>query len=542
MSRNDQPSLSQYFGSNENSEDRTDFSKEVTEATAEIINLKLADGKKIIAKNEPEVCRLFSEPTPQARDPTAAFFDLIGSNQNTGTNGIISDLGLPTNNEESYSSSRLAIGSEADRRRDAWISSEKTRQCLIAAATASPGTYFPNREMLTMPGVLLEEELGDAVGEAVSMCLGEAEAAQRRVLSASDVTQDERGLRELVQAGAYRAAINLTARLLTIYGQGIGRAGHPSKHSPHSLQLWFTRIALLVKTKAYGVASMEAEAFGHLDKPDLYYQFYPEMYGGRLGSIASFSFRLLLAELPMHCGKPKDSVTRLFNTLATVRQILTNLRKGLCEDGSPMELGESDRSDSLRLWIGREVRVMHSIINCALVLKDYELAMDLLGQLCERDGAPRHALLSALGRLHLQLGDVSGAEVCFNEAAEVKGATPGVRELVDRGLLCIAQSAFDEAYTYFQKASLLESSNVMILNNMGVCLLYGGHLKEAIQVLESAITSNPVHALHESLLLNLCTLYDMESSKGRLKKFALLRQISRYQADAPATILEKLYG
>lgn len=77
---------------------------------------------------------------------------------------------------------------------------------------------------------------------------------------------------------------------------------------------------------------------------------------------------------------------------------------------------------------------------------------------------------------------------------------------------------------------------------MGVCLLYGGHLKEAIKVLESAVSLNPVHALQESLLLNLCTLYDMESSKGRMKKFALLRQISRYQADAPTAILEKLYG
>lgn len=80
-----------------------------------------------------------------------------------------------------------------------------------------------------------------------------------------------------------------------------------------------------------------------------------------------------------------------------------------------------------------------------------------------RDGAPRHALLSALGRLHLQLGDITGAEVCFNEAAETKGGVPGVRELVDRGLLSVAQSQFDEAYLLFQKASVLEPSNIMVI-------------------------------------------------------------------------------
>ncbi|XP_072376597.1 trafficking protein particle complex subunit 12 [Diabrotica undecimpunctata] len=543
MSQDTVPSLSQYFGATGNKEDQIDFSQELIDTTGQISNLNIEDNQKTTNKNEPEVCRIFSETPMQSKDPTEAFFDLIGNtSQMTGANKVISDLGLPTSNEETYSSSRIMVGTETDRRRDAWIPCEKTRQCLIAAATATPGTYFPQRELLTMPGVLLEEELGDAVGEAVSMCLGEAEAAQRRVLGAGDVTQDERGLRELVQAGAYRAAINLTARLLTIYGQGRGRSGHPSKHSPHSLQLWFTRIALLIKTKLFNIASAEAEPFGNLDKPDMYFQFYPDMYGGRPGSMASFSFRLLLAELPTHCGKPKESITRLFNLLATIRQILSNLKHGQCEDGNPMELSETDRSDSLRLWMGREVRVMHSIINSALAVRDYELAMDLLGQLCERDGAPRHALLSALGRLHLQMGNVSGAEVCFKEAAETKNAPSGVRELVDKGLLSIAQSAFDEAYVYFQEASHLEPSNIMILNNMGVCLLYGGHLKEAIQVLESALSSNPVHALNESLLLNLCTLYDMESTKGRMKKFALLRQISRYQADAPTMILEKLYG
>lgn len=108
------------------------------------------------------------------------------------------------------------------------------------------------------------------------------------------------------------------------------------------------------------------------------------MYGSRPGSIASFSFRLLLAELPMYCGKPKESLTRLFAVLTIVQQIIKNLNNGLCEDGNPMEINDTDRNYSLRLWSGREVRVLHSIVNCALVVKDYNLAMDILDKLCER--------------------------------------------------------------------------------------------------------------------------------------------------------------
>ncbi|KAL3288450.1 hypothetical protein HHI36_002895 [Cryptolaemus montrouzieri] len=544
MSENATPSLSQYFvQSDKTKSEKSDISLELSDASNKLDILKLEDNQPSSQnKNEPIVCRLFSENAQQPKDPTAAFFDLIGSSHSTNRNGVISELGLSTATNDDGFAARVAVGSEAERRRDAWIPNDKTRQILISCATSPPGTYFPDKENLTMPGVLLEEELGDNVGEAVAVCLGEAEAAERRIITANDVTQDERGLRELVQAGAYRAAINLTARLLAIYGQGRGRGGNPSKHSPHSLQLWFTRISLLIKTKVFSVAQAEAETFGQLDKPDVFYQFYPEMYGDRPGSIASFSFRLLLAELPMHCGNSKDSLTKLFNVWSIVKQILQNLKKGLCEDGNPMEISESDRNDSIRLWGGREARVMHSIINCAISLKHYELAMDLLGQLCERDKVHRHMLLSALGRLHLQVGNISGAEACFKEAREIKGGAPDLRELVDRGLLSVAQNNFDEAFYNFQEASVLEPNNLMILNNMSVCLLYGGQLKEAISVLESAISVNPPHALHESLLLNLCTLYDMESSKGRMKKFALLRQISLYQADAPTTILEKLYG
>lgn len=204
---------------------------------------------------------------------------------------------------------------------------------------------------------------------------------------------------------------------------GAGRSGHPTKHSSHSLQLWFTRLALLVKIKSFTLAQVEAEPFGLLDKPDLFFQFYPEMYGGRPGSIATFSFRLLLAELPMHCGKSKESMNRLFSLLATVRQIITNLKQSLCEDGSPAEISPADRMDSLKLWSGREARVQHSIVNCALTQKDFELAIQILQELTLRPEwgpAHRQALFSALGRIYLQLGDVVGAEKQFAKAREFR--------------------------------------------------------------------------------------------------------------------------
>lgn len=81
-----------------------------------------------------------------------------------------------------------------------------------------------------------------------------------------------------------------------------------------------------------------------------------------------------------------------------------------------------------------------------------------------RDGAPRDSLLSALGRLHLQIGDIAGAELCFAEAKGHRSDGPNSREHVDNGLVAVAQNAFSEAYTCFHQANLLEPTNVMVLN------------------------------------------------------------------------------
>lgn len=57
-------------------------------------------------------------------------------------------------------------------------------------------------------------------------------------------------------------------------------------HSAPCPQLWFVRLALLVKLGLFQNAEMEFEPFGDLDQPDLYYEYYPHVYPGRRGEAA----------------------------------------------------------------------------------------------------------------------------------------------------------------------------------------------------------------------------------------------------------------
>nr|XP_019530015.2 trafficking protein particle complex subunit 12 [Aedes albopictus] len=384
---------------------------------------------------------------------------------------------------------------------------------------------------LTMPGVSVATDLNDPVHEAVSVLVDPVEAQHRKILSPDDVTQDERGLRELIEHGCFRSAVNLTARLLTIKQQGFGRAGYTVKHSPNSLQLWFTRLALLVKLGQFEIARVEAEPFGSLNKPDVFYEFYhPDMHSNRKGSMASFSFRLLLAELPIYLGSPRVALDRLTEMLAIASQICNYFER----------LPESEANkQSAQFWHLREKRILHSIVNCSLLLKDFSLTDQLIRRLVDDPAASvdeKRSLLSAWGRIRLQCGDIYGAEKKFSEAKRLREGgdqtlQPDLRDLVDRGLLAVAQNDFQSAFDLFQKASALEPTNTMLYNNMGVCLLYSGKLKEAIKLFESAVQRNPKQALNESLLINLSTLYELESNNAKDKKIGLLKMVNKHRAD-----------
>ena len=79
----------------------------------------------------------------------------------------------------------------------------------------------------------------------------------------------------------------------------------------------------MLKLKQFNTVETEAASFGNLDNVDLYYQHYPELHGEeRQGSMVPFGFRVLLAELPLHLGKPLEAMDRLYSLMARVDRLL----------------------------------------------------------------------------------------------------------------------------------------------------------------------------------------------------------------------------
>ncbi|KAB1267088.1 Trafficking protein particle complex subunit 12 [Camelus dromedarius] len=477
--------------------------------------------------------------------------------------------------------------SEMDRRNDAWLPGEATRKVLISVATQQYSTVFVDKEDLTMPGLKFDNiqvfALGDAVKDLMLRFLGEKAAAKRQVLSANSVEQSLVGLKQLISCRNWRAAVDLCGRLLTAHGQGYGKSGLPTSHTADSLQLWFVRLALLVKLGLFQNAEMEFEPFGNLDQPDLYYEYYPHVYPGRRGSMVPFSMRILHAELQQYLGNPQESLDRLHRVKAVCSKILTNLQQGLAEDGSTSGLSQENRQASIQLWRSRLGRVMCSMANCLLLMKDYVLAVDAYRSVIQHHPEQEPQLLSCIGRIFLQIltnlqqglaedgaqrplsGEQTRALPCAPHRVLSTASIQLWRSRLGRvmcsmanclllmkkqvvtpptgrprAFLHLGQNNFAEAHRFFTEILRIEPTNAVANNNAAVCLLYLGRLKASLRQLEAMVQQDPRHYLHESVLFNLTTMYELESSRSLQKKQALLEAVASKEGDCFNTQCLKL--
>lgn len=434
--------------------------------------------------------------------------------------------------------------SEVDRRNDAWLPSEETRNVLISVATQQYNNIFIDKEKLTMPGLKFDNIQGDAVKDLMVRFLGEPAAAKRQVLNANSVEQSFVGLKQLISSKNWRAAVDLCGRLLTAHGQGYGKSGLPTSHTTDSLQLWFVRLALLVKLGLFQSAEMEFEPFGNLDQSDLYYEYYPHVYPGRKGSMVPFSMRILHAELQQYLGNPQESLDRLHSMKTICAKILDNLEHGLAEDGSMTNITKENRQASVQLWRSRLGRVMYSMANCLLMMKDYVLAVETYHAVIKYYPEQEPQLLSGIGRIFLQIGDIKTAEKYFQDVEKVTQKLDGLKNqimvLMNRAFLHLGQNNFAEAHKFFTEILKVDPSNAVANNNAAVCLLYLGKLKDSLRQLEGMVQQDPKHYLHESVLFNLTTMYELESSRSMQKKQALLEAVAAKEGDSFNTQCLKL--
>jgi Flp pilus assembly protein TadD len=132
------------------------------------------------------------------------------------------------------------------------------------------------------------------------------------------------------------------------------------------------------------------------------------------------------------------------------------------------------------------------------------------------------------------MGDIATATKYFDLGEQL--LTPGTnsakcQNLINRGLIALGNNQFVDAHQLFKSAVDLDGSNVTAVNNMAVCLLYLGKLGGALQSLETLVYSNPQRNIQETTVLNLCTLYELESSKAQRKKQKLLSLIGQHRGN-----------
>ncbi|KAG9336179.1 hypothetical protein JZ751_002526 [Albula glossodonta] len=519
------PSLSKFFADNGHVNPASDFFDSFTTSSS-FISVSNPNAESPPAPHVPErqlSSSVSSPPTPASQDSGTPSFYIASAPPESPAKPATAEVAPPFSQLQAVFSGSddpfaTALNmSEVDRRYDAWLPSEETRKVLISVATQQHSPVFVERERLSMPGLKFDNLQGDAVKDLMLRFLGEPAAMKRQVLTASSVEQSFVGLKQLISTKNWRAAVDLTGRLLTAHGQGYGKSGQPTSHTTDSLQLWFVRLALLTKLSLFQNAELEFEPFGKLDQPDLYYEYYPTVYPGRRGSMVPFSMRVLHAELPQYVGKPQESLDRLHSM------------KIVCQ----------------KLWRSRLCRVMYSMANCLLMMKDYVLAVETYHSIIRYQPEQKPQLLSGIGRIFLQIGDIKTAEKYFEDvekAVQSKGNGQQKDTFIqmNRAFVYLSQNNYAEAHASFSEVLKIDPKNPVANNNAAVCLLYLGRLKESLGQLEGLVQQDPALYLHESVLFNLTTMYELESSRSTQKKQALLESVACREGDSFNTQCLKL--
>ena len=271
----------------------------------------------------------------------------------------------------------------------------------------------------------------------------------------------------------------------------------------------------LTKLRRSDEASRELDSLHDFDDGAHYrYESHPEIYPNLKGSMVPFALRWLHALIPTRLGNRQEGLDRLYTLLDFVRG----------------RIREKVDDCSVELWRKRERFVMSCLLGFHLGHKEFGVSLDVIKELIKRDPLDP-VLVSKLGYVQLQFGDVEGAKATFNRVEKM--VSEGNRNLVGRNkaLVHVVAKDYAAAVREYEECIERDSSDVVAVNNKALCLMYLRDLSDAIKVMESALERVPTAALNESLVVNLCSMYELAYVNHTDAKRTLNTWITRVAPD-----------
>ncbi|KAF8405976.1 hypothetical protein HHK36_008056 [Tetracentron sinense] len=336
--------------------------------------------------------------------------------------------------------------------------------------------------------------------------------------SLNDLGYEISSLQDLASRGSWRSILDKIARARKL--------SLLQKPHEHLIYLCFNVLAL-TKLRKYGDAAEELDSLEDFDSKRYRYESFPEHYPNRSGSMVPFTLRWLHAEIPQRLGKRQETLDRLYLLLDFVRMKLKER--------------ESKNLDvSIDQWKKREFFVINSISSHHLINKEFGVCLMLLRDLLARNSSDP-VLISKLGYIQMQLGDLEGSKASFNrvESLMKEGNLKGLlnetefKNLVNRNkaLIYMVGKDYVSAVREYEECIERDPSDVVAVNNKALCLMYLRDLSDSIKVLESALERVPTAALNETLIVNLCSMYELAYVNHSDIKKTLSNWIARVAPD-----------
>ncbi|XP_024537962.1 trafficking protein particle complex subunit 12 isoform X2 [Selaginella moellendorffii] len=362
---------------------------------------------------------------------------------------------------------------------------------------------------------------------------------------------DTRNMQEQARKGSWRLLLENVKE-----ARKIAAVFSPEERMIHTTY----HILALAKLGNYTGAAEELAALGDLQNASFFYEDHPNVYPGISGSMVPFSLRWLHAAIPYRIGQASTSMERMYSLLDYCSQ---KEEKALAADGKSEEideifssfrldggvLDEEQRSNALaRRWKRRKEIVNFAIINLHLGQKDYIVALRFVNETLARD--PENVeLWSKFAHVQLQLGDVDGAKLTFakvealvDERAKGGEVDSSLLCLVGRnkGLVAFVEKQYAAAVKAYNEVLEISPGDALAANNKALCLMYSRDLIRATQVLEDVLQKHTEAALNETLVLNLCSMYELaaiNSNESKRKLSSWILQVAPDDFDLTCTRL-----